>query len=346
LGLLCQAAKDGDTDFFSKWKLFVNDALDQLVMRLNNDVEDILGNVEGIKPLLAKTRNDYHLYSLSIADTEREDSEGDCGLVFEGYDFMQHIYTGLDKVDDKALQTKYKLLLDDMLRFGGLWQTQLPSMEWTIKSDEELCAVKDWICCLGRYETQSLEVLIDGAKTDPLLEPFITCILDSMEYEFGGIDLNSDEVNDWIQENSEGFFSLGSSQYFVEQIAKAPCPDSPVPNSLINRQLDGMKQASEDHYGNNPESEDDWLPSFALREENIQYLSFVLAPFESNEPLDVQSQADYEHFQNTDEAKEIYDINLQSSNWYQDLLSMVLAMTIMLVAIEAMLDSLPKEATM
>ena len=338
---LTNAIKRGKAKSIDKaLKTFLDDAMLNLMAELENHTQLALKGVRGLDVLLGSVKRDYSIYNLSIDTQEGWNASEEYKLTFQGIDFFQHLATGLYSIKDAKTQRVYKHVLEQSLKYGGIWQEDLVHIgfveNWCAMSEKDIVAAEKLLILLKQTEAKDLIPLLEKKTKIKTLKPLIETIEELMEFNWCEENYEDDEFKEWLVEQVFDQIEVNKPLLRLNALDKGKVKVSKLSSSTVLQQLQGLLKASKKHLqGKQPDS-------FELDEENMSSLSFVLQNDEENTFLAAQSQESYEYFCNAGEDRENYRINLAADSWLEDLKEMTLAMNILFVGIEAVLGSLPE----
>lgn len=339
--VLTNAIKRGKAKSIDKaLKTFLDDAMQNLMAEVENHTLLALKGVRGLDVLLGSVKRDYSIYNLSIDKQEGWNASEEHKLTFQGIDFFQHLATGLYSIKDAKTQRVYKQVLEQSLKYGGMWQEDLVHIgfveNWFAKSEKDIVAAEKLLMLLKRTEAKDLIPLLEKKTKNKPLKSLIETIEELMEMNWCEETYEDDEFKDWLVEQVFDQIEVNKPLLRLKALEKGKINLSECPSSNVLQQLQSLLKASKKHLqGKQPDS-------FELDEENMSFMSFVLQNDEKNTFLAAQSQESYEYFCNAGEDREHYRINLAADSWLDDLKEMTLAMNIIFVGIEAVLGSLPE----
>ncbi|MCI2286086.1 hypothetical protein L3081_25010 [Colwellia sp. MSW7] len=141
---LTNALKSEDCDLIElSWNDFINNAMQNLLITINDHTKTALKDVEGIDSILSQINEKYGFYNLSI---EQNHSGQACDLKLTNTDFFCHVDTELFAIKDKKLQAAYKALLDYTVIYGGIWQENVVHLsypeQWSATQEIQITAAE------------------------------------------------------------------------------------------------------------------------------------------------------------------------------------------------------------
>ena len=321
-------------------KTFLDDAMLNVMAEVENHTQMALKGVRGLDLLLGSVKRDYSIYNLSIDTQEGWNASEEYKLTFQGIDFLQHLATGLYSIKDTQTQRVYKQVLEQSLKYGGIWQEDLVHIgfveNWCAMSEKEIAAAEQLLMLSKQTEAKDLIPFLEKKKKVKTLNPLIETVEELMEMNWCEENYDDDEFKEWLVEQVFEQIEINKPILRLKALEKGKIKASECPSSNVLQQLQRLLKASKKHLkGTHPDS-------FELDEENMSFMSFVLQNDEENTFLAGHSQESYEYYCNAGEDKENYRINLAADSWLDDLKEMTLAMNILFISIEAVLGSLPE----
>lgn len=336
--MLTNALKSEDCDLIeAMWNDFISDAMNSLVETLNNHTKTALKNVPNIDELLASVNKDYSLFDLSI---EQNIGGQACDLVFQNTDFLCHIPTDLFAIENKTLQHFYKKLLDQSLVFGGVWQEDLIHIgfmeQWTSNKPREITAAEKLLVEITTTSAAKIDAVIRKARKKKSNDNIFSVLDEMIELQFCGDTSDQDDFKEWLGNEIENLIEMNRLSIRLNEVSQGKYKLSDCPPSLITEQIKALLNVSREQLGGTMPT------SFELDEDNFSHLTFVLKNDEENLTLNKVSQEQFEQFCNAGEDSELYRLDVSNGHWLDDLKEVTLALNILFVGINAMLDSLPE----